>query len=273
LRTLRGIMKRLLLSVLLLTACCVAQMVDPAMDRDDEPFSYFSHPTDVIGVMDNRVGTLVSPEGYFFTGWGELMFFTGDPPQPAAQRVKTLYRGYLPIIEYRYREGTIEFRVTAFAATLDGKPDSPLMNFIRVRSVNIGKLPQVGHFATGLRYVNDFNMGTGQGDNRFRRPVTASRVGGYNQPGVEWNPDWTYGFTDDAFVRDGKVMYLFPAKPAPARSLTLKTSYNGSPDITTRKLRIQQNTPAGIVRYDLLLQPGSQQTLEFRMPYEPLPPD
>ena len=72
-----------------------AQMLDPAIDRDDEPFSYFSQPTDVIGVMDARAGTLVSPEGYFYTGFGELMFFTGDPPVPLHQRVKTLYDGYL----------------------------------------------------------------------------------------------------------------------------------------------------------------------------------
>ena len=81
-------MKRLLFVFLLLSACGFAQMVDPAIDRDGEPFSYFSHPTDVIGVMDGGAGTLVSPEGYLFTGYGELMFFTGHPSQPAEQRSK-----------------------------------------------------------------------------------------------------------------------------------------------------------------------------------------
>lgn len=46
-------MKPLLFCVLL-SACCVAQMVDPAMDCDDEPFSYDSHPADAIGVMGVR---------------------------------------------------------------------------------------------------------------------------------------------------------------------------------------------------------------------------
>lgn len=266
-------MKRLLCFVVVFSICCVAQMVDPAMDREDEPFSYYSHPTDVIGVMDARVGTLVSPEGYLFTGYGELMFFTGNPPQPAVQRVKTMYRGYLPILEYTYRDHAIEYRVTTFAATLDGNPESPLMNFVRVRAVNTGKMPLAGHFATGVRYVNEFNMGNGQGDNRFRRPATPKRVGGYSQPGLDWSFDWTYGFTDDGFVRDGKIMYLFPTQPAHVRSLTLKTSCNTAPDVSTRKLDIQKSTPAGIVRYDFLLQPGAEQSLEFRMPYYPLPPD
>src|SRR5690349_2700965 len=126
----------LVLSMSLFFALSVsAQMVDPAIDRDNEPFSYFSQPTDVIGVMDARAGTLVSPEGYLYTGFGELMFFTGNPPVPARQRVKTLYHGYLPIIQYNYKDGAVEYQVTAFAATLDGNPESNLMNFVRVRAV------------------------------------------------------------------------------------------------------------------------------------------
>src|SRR5215470_18714417 len=130
-----------------------AQMVDPAIDLDNEPFSYFSQPTDVIGVMDARAGTLVSPEGYFYTGFGELMFFTGNPPVPLKQRVKTLYRGYLPINEYAYRDHDIDYNVTSFAATLDGKPESDVMIFIRVRIVNRGNSAAVAHFAAGMRYT------------------------------------------------------------------------------------------------------------------------
>ncbi|HEX7962669.1 MAG TPA: hypothetical protein VF493_22355 [Terriglobales bacterium] len=248
-------------------------MVDPAIDRDDEPFSYFSQPTDVIGVMDARAGTLVSPEGYLYTGYGELMFFTGNPPVPARQRVKTLYHGYLPINQYTYKDGPVEYQVIAFAATLDGNPESNLMNFVRVRAVNRGDAPVIAHFAAGLRYMNESNLVNGVGDNRFRRPVTPNKVGQYSQLGVEWNRDWEYGFKDDALLRDGKVMYLFPTSPAPFKSLVLKDSHNGPPNNETRKLHILPTTPAGIVRYDLSLVPGGQQTLEFRMPYQPLEQD
>src|SRR3954468_2463844 len=108
----------LLIGLLLFGFAGLAQMVDPAIDAANEPFSYFSKPTDVIGVMDARAGTLISPEGYLYTGYGELMFFTGYPLRPAEQRIKTLYRGYLPVVEYTYHDGDVEFRVTAFAATL-----------------------------------------------------------------------------------------------------------------------------------------------------------
>lgn len=249
-----------------------AQMVDPAMDRAGEPFSYFSKPTDVIGVMDARAGTLVSPEGYLYTGYGELMFFTGDPPQPLQKRVKTLYQGYLPIVQYTYADRGIDYTITAFAATLDGNPESALMNFVRVRIVNHGNSGVVAHSAAGLRYTSESNLASGTGDNRFARPATPKRLGGYSQLGVEWNPEWEYGFSDDALLRDGKLMYLFPASPAPARSLTMRDSHNGPPNNQTRKLHVQPTTPTGIVRYDLPLAAGGEQTLEFRMPYEPLAP-
>src|SRR5262249_25022301 len=149
---------------LLFTLSVSAQMVDPAIDRDDEPFSYFSQPTDVIGVMDSRAGTLISPEGYFYTGFGELMFFTGNPSVPMRQRVKRLYHGYLPIIQYIYKDGAVDYQVTAFAVTLDGNPESDLMNFIRVRVVNRGNTPLVAHFAAGLRYTSESSLPDGVGD-------------------------------------------------------------------------------------------------------------
>ena len=37
-------------------------VADPAIDLPDQPFSFPSHPTDVIGVMDGR-GTEVTPHG------------------------------------------------------------------------------------------------------------------------------------------------------------------------------------------------------------------
>ena len=247
-----------------------AQMVDPAIDRDDEPFSYFSQPTDVIGVMDARAGTLVSPEGYFYTGFGELMLFTGNPPVPVQQRVKTLLHGYLPVVQYSYKKDSIEYQVTAFAATLDGKPESDLVNFIRVRVINHGNASVVAHLTAGLRYTNDSNLQDGVGDNRFRRPATPKRTGQYSQLGVEWNPEWEYGFSGDAMLRDGKIMYLFPASPEPARALTVKNSHNAPANIQTRKLHVLPTTPVGIVRYDLPLAAAGEQTLDFRMPYEPL---
>jgi hypothetical protein len=81
-----------------------AGMLDPdRMDPPERPFSYFANPNDLLGAWGAPVGSEVTPEGYVFTGFGELMFFTGNPPEPVHARIRTLHRGYLPIVESAIR--------------------------------------------------------------------------------------------------------------------------------------------------------------------------
>ena len=58
------------LTIGIAAANVAAQMVDPAIDHpaadSNAPFSYYSHPTDKIGVTDAPSGTLVSPEGFLY---------------------------------------------------------------------------------------------------------------------------------------------------------------------------------------------------------------
>jgi hypothetical protein len=250
---------------------CRAQMVDPAIDRPGEPFSYFNKPADVLGVMDAPDGTLVTPEGYLYTGFGELMFFTGNPPEGINQRVKTLRKGYLPVVQFSFTREHFTYSFTMFAATLDGSSGGPLVNFVRIQIRNNGHKTATPFLSVATRYQSEVNSEDGLPDNRFERPVTAKHVGGQWQSGVVFNPAWIYGFLDDAFVRDGKVMYLFSAEPHLQRTLTLKDSYNEVRSIKERALSILPSTPVGVVQYHKILSPGEQQVLEFRMPYEPLP--
>lgn len=249
-----------------------AQMLDPAIDRDDEPFCYFSQPTDVIGVMDGREGTLVTPEGYLCTGFGELMFFTGNPLTQVDQRVKTLLRGYLPVIQYQFEREGVRYQFTLFAATLDENPESPLMNFARVQMHNQSSQPRVAYFGVGTRCQNEANTDWGIGDNRFLRRVQAKILGEYEQAGAVFDPNWEYTFSGDAFLRDSLVMYLYPSNPVPQQSIVLKTGYNEVPELGAMRIPILPTTPVGIVKYKISLQPDEKQALDFKMPYEPLPP-
>ncbi len=268
---------RRLLPAFMLILCALAvpaQMVNPAIDRPDEPFSYFAKPTDVIGVMDARAGTEITPEGYLYTSSGELMFFTGNPPRPVSVRVRTLAKDYLPIVHYEWAEDKILYRIEAFAATLDGDPESPLVNFVRVTVRNAGAEPVTAWFGAGVRYTSQTNIGGGMGDNRFNRPAFGMKPGEYYQPGVEFSPDWIYEFQNDAFVRGGQLMYLFSTDPQPEKMLTLKSGYNSPPNLKPRKLKVWPDTPTGIVMYKLTVEPGaSGKTLDFKMPYEPVAPD
>lgn len=248
-----------------------AQMVNPSIDKPNEPFSYFSKPTDVVGVMDGKWGTEMTPEGYLYTGYCELMFFTGNPPKPVNKRVKTLLDGYLPVISYHFQRHGVEYTLTAFAATLDGNPESPLINFVRVKMRNVIEEQRAAFFGVGIRYQGDSNMEGGTEDHCFIRPMKALYLGGKEQAGAVFNPDWKYGFYGDTFQREDSVMYVFPATPAPERMMTLETLYNYPQNLTPRRMLVLPTTPVGIVNYMVILKPGEERTLDFKMPYTPIP--
>lgn len=248
-----------------------AQMLDPAIDRDDEPFCYFSQPTDVIGVMDGKEGTLITPEGYLYTGSAEMMFFTGNPPVPVNQRVKTLEH-HAPVLRYMFVRDGIRYEISAFAATLDGNPESPLMNFVRARIENTLPERRTAFFGAGCRYQNEVNTDWGFGDNRFARPETSKVLGGRTQRGVRFDREWTYELKKDCFVRGEKAIYLFPTDPEPEKRITLKTGDNSPFLAGPQQMDILPSTPAGIVVYELGLEPGESRSLDFKMPYEPLDP-
>ncbi|MEK6572022.1 MAG: hypothetical protein AABZ61_11665, partial [Bacteroidota bacterium] len=129
------------------------------------------------------------------------------------------------------------------------------------------------YFEVAVRYQNESNTQGGVGDNRFSRPRKAKVLGEYEQAGAEFSRDWEYGFSEDAFLRDGKVMYLYPTTPAPEKIMTLKTGYNEAQKIRSRKLSVLPTTPVGVVQYQLPLKPDQEQVLEFKMPYEPVSKD
>lgn len=249
------------------------QMLNPAIDKADEPFCYFSKPTDVIGIMDGKEGTLVTPEGYLYTGSGELMFFTGYPLEPVNQRVKTLMDGYLPVIQYNFTKDGIRYSIVALAATLDGNPESPLMNFIKVKIKNVNADKRTAYFSSAVRYQNEANVSWDVGDNRFGRPAKAEKLGEFEQEGDAFNHDWEYSFIEDAFIRDGRLLYIYPKEGIFQKMMTLKTGYNEAQDLSPQKIYALANTPTGIVQYKIGLEPGEEKVLEFKFPYLAIPRD
>jgi hypothetical protein len=246
------------------------QMVPPSIDKPGEPFSYFSKPTDEIGVMDAEAATEVTPEGYLRTGFGELMFFSGPDLEPTNVRIRTLEDGRLPIIHYEFERTGIVYRFTMFAATLDGKPEGTLVNFIRVEMKNDGRLPTRGILATGIRYDAPNNTGAAKhGDNRFDRPVTGKFPGDYRQLGEEFSPLWTHSFSSDGFLRDNRLLYEFPSGYA-LRGYTMHVRYNYPQDVSEpKKLNVDRTVPVGIMTYSRLIQPGEEYVVDFKMPVIP----
>lgn len=246
-----------------------AQMVNPDLDKPDEPFSYFAFPVDVIGLMDCREGTEVTPEGYLYTGYGELLFFYGSPPKPVNKRVKTLYKGYFPILQYSFTKKEVHYSLILFAFTTDGSPESPLINFIRVKIENLSQNPRTAYWWVGSRYAAESSDASGLPEHRFRRPALAERAGLYEQEGEDFSPDWKYSFEEGAMLRDGKIFYLFPTDFTHTKWMTLKTPDNEK----QKNPKILPTTPVGLVKYEIALGPGEKKTLDLKMPYRPIAPD
>jgi hypothetical protein len=262
-----------LLVALTLTAfsanCLQAQMVSPSIDRPDQPFSYFSRPTDEIGMMDAEAATEITPEGYLRTGYGEMMFFAGPELEPANVRIRTLEQGRLPIVHYEFERDGVAYRFTLFAATLDGKPEGTLVNFIRITMKNQSHAPSRAIVATGIRYDAPNNTGAGHGDNRFDRPREGKFPGDYRQLGEQFNRLWVYSFSSHGFLRDGRLLYTFPEGYA-SRGWTLHGFYNYPQDVSKpSKLEVGPTVPVGIVTYTRMLKPGEESVLDFKMPVVP----
>jgi len=141
-------------------------------------------------VMDGR-GTEVTPEGYLYTGSGELMFLAGPMLTPVEQRIRTLRGGWLPVVECDIHRGDVAYHFTLFAATLDGLPESPVVDFVRVTMTNAGGAATRARLAFAVRYTGPSTTGNGVGDNRFRRPYTATRPRSSVPSGSPWTSDPT----------------------------------------------------------------------------------
>lgn len=251
-------------------------MVSPSIDLPGKPFSYASMSTDQIGVMYSPSGTEITPEGYLYSGFGELMFFVGPDRQPVVQRLRTLEDGHLPIVCYEVEHEGLLYRFMIFAASLGPEQNGEhVVNFVRVTVHNPGARMRHGFVTSALRYSGPQTTAFPTGDNRFRRPATGKRVGDYWQPGEAFRPDSTYSVRANAFLRDGEAIYLFPTEPKPFLTPTYRDYYNRvpAPASQTYVMHVLPDTDVATAEYALDIPAGSDRSLDFKMPLLPVAPE
>jgi hypothetical protein len=256
-------------------------MLDPAIDRPGEPFSYFAHPTDVIGAWLAPVASEVTPEGYIYTGFGELMFFVGNPPEPVEQRVRTLRDGYLPVVEYQLVRHDVRYRFTLFAADLGGPLVGVPVNFARVEVINESREPRAAFFSTAYRFTAPGTHMAGLGDYRFSQRFDLLPEA-LTKGQTSFRQAWIYAFTREALTRDGRLLYQFPTEPTPHLAALALNEYglravrflSGKVlEYPSRSQGHNPTLPMGLVMYRLPLAAGARQQLVFKMPLVPLPAD
>lgn len=249
-----------------------ARMVSPAIDAGDGPFSYASRPTDQISVMHAPAGTEITPEGFLYTGYGELMFFVGADREPIAARVRTLEDGYLPIVHFTVTHAGVAYAFTMFAASTGAAQDGrDVVNFVRVTARSVDGSSRRAFLTTAWRYQAPQTTGFATGDNRFRRPVKAATLGDYAQPGEEFRADWKYEAKGERYTRDDRTIYLFSTAPKPYLHATLNDFYNFL-DMTPVGLAttVTPVTPVATAGYEAEVRGAAEASFDFKMPLTPL---
>jgi hypothetical protein len=259
-------------------------MFDPdVMDPSDKSFSYFACPTDMLGAWGAPAGVEVTPEGYIWTGYGELMFFTGLPPVPVQARIRTLHRGYLPAVEYDVMQNGVRYSFRLFAADVGGALKGVPVSFAMITVTNtLNAEPRAAFLSAGWRYRSPVNtLYTAAGDYRFgqRKGLIPEHL---TKDISSFKSTCQLAWVDDAVQRDGRMLFTFPTNPVPSRrslaledwGLHMRRYFSGEIEGDPNPRHTQDpHTPVGIVTYCLRLEPGQSQTLTFRFPLVPLPND
>ncbi|HVT11310.1 MAG TPA: PA14 domain-containing protein [Fimbriimonadaceae bacterium] len=199
-------------------------------------FSYYLVPSDVIGFKDCPQGFQVTYDGAFNNGYGELDLEAGATPKPFVQRVKTLFGGNNPILEYDVHRDGVIYSVESFGAPANLDPREDLVAFIRVRMTNSGR----SNVRASLRATFNKRGGFGRAELPCRPWYQAKFMDAEafkkGSPGEEVN---------GGIARDGHLLYLFSGRP-------------------------QVDAAHCATTYAFDLAPGKSQTVYLKVPFVPI---
>ena len=259
--------------VVYLTLCLLAPLICWSEDASEtEPFCYPSHPTDVLGWAGHPEGTLVTPEGFLYTGDAEIMFYLGDPPEPINQRVRVLEDGWYPILHHQIEKDSILYEFTLIGTLLSRGDKDILVNFVKVTATNVDDEPRQAALTCGYRYLPEERKRT----HRFRRPAQPEKLGEYRQAGSPFDDHWGYRFGEDYLAREHQILYLIrdPQKEFALERFAISSDLESNETIGAGDFRVpaqQESTIIGLSCLSTMLEPGQCEEIEIIVPYQPLP--
>lgn len=225
------------------------KMASPSIDLDNTNFSYFLYPVDVLGMKDFPEATEVTPNGSLYTGFAELLFFVGNYPNLVSQRIRTLYKGYLPIIEYEYFYDDAEYKFQMFANLLrENDLKSNLINYVKVNIKNNKNKKLKAYFWVGICFRYSSHL---------------------FEPHQIFSPDWKYEIKENSVTRDEKIIYSFSLSENIEKFAKIGKLYTQK--FSGREYYILENTPVCLIKYNFVLSPSEEKKLYFKMPYFPIP--
>jgi hypothetical protein len=219
-------------------------MVSPALDDPSKPWCYLAHTTTLIGVPWMPDAVQVTYDGAIFTRHAELCFFYGDPLRPVLQRQKRWLDGWIPIVQYDWRDGDIAYEVEMFSSVLDGFNEENTLQFVRAHIRNTGPKPAPATFAAASR----------------------ASGGRWRFGDAQFSPTWTYEIAGGALYREKEFVYSFPTDGVNLEAVAgrpYEAPFAGDTYSVTK------GTAVCLARYTPMLAPGGTADLVFKMPRVP----
>lgn len=204
-----------------------------------DPYSYYYQPSTCVGVLDGQSATQIHPDF-----WGRMVFFTGEKPQMFQKRIKTRYKGYLPIIQCSDIRDNVLYGIEALGATLSGNPEDDLIMFVKLWVKNETDQPQKATYWAGAVY-NPRKL-----------------IGGYYQSA--FTPERFYSMEKDVATENDTVLFMYDAATVNARYAGLGSPYQGPFDAEEA-----YSVPMSVncmVRFDWILQPGETCSTILKVP-------
>jgi len=237
----------LLLAVLSAGVLCAGEpMFDPAIDRDGEEWCYAAQSTTVIGMPFVPEPVQITYDGAIYTRHAELAFFHGKTLRPVMARNKTFLDGWIPMVQYGWKEDGVEYQLEIFSAELPELGTANLVQFARLSMTNPGESSVEGVVAAGIR-----------------GSAGHFRLGGVRQ---SVSPGTRFAMRNDRVTRNGQLIYTFSpgAETYAVPDVLCKGEYRAVDHHVTDR------TATGLAVYRRSLGPGETFDAVFKMPRVPL---
>ncbi len=224
------------------------QVKNPSLQEElSNPFCFFLVPSDELGFKNSPKGSQITYDGAIFTGHGELDFFIGPDFKPVNQRIRTLYRDYIPVYTYIEKSNGITYTIKAFAAPLNLNPLNILINFIEIKAENKTKSSKKA--GVGFSFVS--------GKGKFRRCKKINYRNWYEKKFMK-----SEIYTKKELKTEFGIGNAYKNK-----HFVFSYEYNG--DVKDFKISAEQRSKLKI-RFSFTLKPDEKESFIIKMPYVPI---
>jgi len=219
------------------------------LDKVNDPakeWCYTPKSTTVIGMPFTPRPVQITYDGALYTRDAEVCFFYSDSLKPLMARQKTFLEGWIPVVQYEWKENGISYTVEMFGTGMEEVNQLNTLLFVRLSARNDAGEPRRAVLASASRFSGK--------DHRFGKsshPCT---------------PDTRYEMKNGMFLRDGKLVYAYPV----SSELYSVPGVQYVKPFKASDLSVTDYTSTGISKSTRMLGPGETFDVVFRMPNFPV---